>query len=437
MKFRLIELKVSGIKCIEKEIEINFAKHNFGKEFFDQSIIKSIYGPNGSGKTAIISSFSIYRNLLTNDFPFMMDNYEDLLNKLINKKIKTFKMAVTFAVLNKDGIYRLKHEITVSKNILNHYCVSHEALHALNSRLNEVKTIFETNDGVLVDNKKLDEFSSGDPMVISNNSFMKLCFNKVLKKQSGKMNKNVMMIMYSMLFASKLFVTYGDKQDAHIGHFAEWAIGKINDHSEISATEHTFNRLKEVAKNNPGFNYFDVIRVSELPKYKKEVKKMSSFIKLLKQDLIEIKADHKPMGEFYAINLTFVYDNYEIDYEFESTGVKKLCLLYSAFVAAKNGSVVLIDEIDSNIHDTFLVKLFEYFSSYSSAQIICTTHNVEIMSVISSRSKSIDFLSNENVVVPWIKTGRLSPATLYLKGRIKFIPFNLDSSEFAEVFNDE
>ena len=164
---------------------------------------------------------------------------------------------------------------------------------------------------------------------------------------------------------------------------------------------------------------------------------MCSFIKLLKQDLKDIKVECKPYDQVCIVNLLFVYDGFEVDYDFESTGVKKLCLLFSAFVAAKNGCVVLIDEIDSNIHDTFLVKLFEYFTSYSNAQIISTTHNVEIMSVISSRSKSIDFLSNDNKVIPWIKTGRLSPATLYLKGRIKFVPFNLDSSEFAEVFNNE
>ena len=42
MKYRLIELKLSGIKCIEKEIEIFFAKRNFDMEFFDESIVKSI-----------------------------------------------------------------------------------------------------------------------------------------------------------------------------------------------------------------------------------------------------------------------------------------------------------------------------------------------------------------------------------------------------------
>ena len=152
---------------------------------------------------------------------------------------------------------------------------------------------------------------------------------------------------------------------------------------------------------------------------------------------MDIEVVEKPFDQMLFINLWFVYDGYKVDFEFESAGVKKLCLLFSAFVAAKQGGIALIDEIDSNIHDTFLVKLFDYFSSYSDCQIICTTHNVEIMSVISPKSKSIDFLSNDHGVVPWIKTGRLSPSVLYLKGRIEFIPFNLDSSEFAEVFADD
>ena len=437
MKYRLIELKLSGIKCIEKEIEIFFAKRNFDKEFFDESIVKSIYGPNGSGKTAVVSAFSIYRTLLTSDFPFKMNNYEDFLGKLINKKTNTFKMSVVFAVLDEGEVYRLKHEIIVSKNLLNQFCISHESLYYLNTRLNATKLIFETNDGVLTDNKNLGDFVSSDPIVISNNSFIKLCFNKAVELNKDAYHKDITMILFTESFAAKLFVAYGDKQDAHIGHFADWAIAKKDKLSEFSLNEYSVNRLKETAKIIPGIRCFDVIFVKELEKYEKEIKKMASFVKLLKQDLRDIKVEHKPLDQVYIINLTFVYDGYEVDFEFESTGVKKLCLLYSAFVAARNGSVVLIDEIDSNIHDTFLVKLFEYFISYSNAQIICTTHNVEIMSVISSRSKSIDFLSNDNRVIPWIKTGRLSPATLYLKGRIKFIPFNLDSSEFAEVFNDE
>ena len=441
MKYRLIEVKLSGTKSIKKEIEIYFAKRNFDSTFFDESLIKSIYGPNGCGKTAIVSAFSIYRTLLTSDFPFKMDNYEELLNNIINIETKRFSFCATFAILDGEVIYRMRHKLVVSKDELNQFIISHESLHSLNSRLVETNAVFETENGELITNRIKGVSTSFDPMVIKNNSFVKLIFNETIKRRSEKKslkpNKNLLYVVLTKEFATKLFIVYGDKQDTHIGHFADWMFQNNYEFSKLSLNEYTSNKLKETIKTTPGVRCFDIIFSRDLEDYKKQIKKMTSFIKLLKNNLVDIEVVDRPFEQVSFVNLWFVYDRCKVDFEFESTGIKKLCLLYSAFLAAKKGGIVLIDEIDSNIHDTFLVKLFEYFSSYSNSQIICTTHNVEIMSVIFGRSKAIDFLSNDNRVVSWIKTGRLSPSTLYLKGRIPFIPFNLDSSEFAEVFIDD
>ncbi len=436
-KYRLIEASISGVKCIDKPLTIAFTKKGFDSSVFDESLIKSIYGPNGSGKTAVITAFDIYRTILTNDFPFKQGDYDKLLEKIVNKKTHECSISIVFAAMLGGAIFRVRHDLILSKDISGEWRICFEALHQLNARLGVSKTIFQIDKGVLTVNNVKGVLKSVDPMVARNNSLVRLFANVILASNAAHTAFNDC-ISLTLGFAKTLFVVYGERQDAHIGHFMDWMLdGKEEDSSEALSDSYTTSKVKEVFKTVPGLRCFDVISPSSLDQYKNEIKKLCRFVKLLKQDLMDIEVVEKPFDQMLFINLWFVYDGYKVDFEFESAGVKKLCLLFSAFVAAKQGGIALIDEIDSNIHDTFLVKLFDYFSSYSDCQIICTTHNVEIMSVISPKSKSIDFLSNDHGVVPWIKTGRLSPSVLYLKGRIEFIPFNLDSSEFAEVFADD
>lgn len=443
MNFRLISLNLSGMKSIEKEIEFSFVKKNFGKEIFETSFLKTIYGPNGSGKTAVVSAFNVYKTLLLNEFPFKMGNYNDLLTNLINKKTKRFVFSVIFAVLDdEDEILRIKHHIEVSSDVSGQYYISKENIYLLNPRLDEPKPIFISNEGVVVSNEVKDITGDIDPIVLKNNSIVKNYYDKMMqvdfKNNDRDATKYEKAMGYIEVFAHNLFVAYGERQDTHIGHFSDWALSERKSLNAIAKNEYMVNRLKDTMKNSiPGVRCFDVIFDNSLQQYKKQVKKMEKFVRLLKKDLVRIDVKTRAIEQLLLINLEFVYKDYAVDYEFESTGVKKTCLLFSGFVAAKNGCITLIDEIDSNIHDTFLVKLIDYFVTYTDSQIICTTHNVEIMDIAASYSKSIDFLSSDNRVVSWIKTGRLSPSTLYLRGRIKFIPFNLDSSEFAEVFSDE
>lgn len=438
MKFRLVETRISGIKSIEKEVYFSFVKKGVDKDDFEESYIKTIYGPNGSGKTGVISAFNIYKTIILNDFPFLMAGYNGLLENLINKKTKKFTFSVSFALFDEGNINRVKHDIEINKDDNGQFYLAHEVIHQLNARLEETILVYESKEGEIVNNR-LSFIDNKDSMSIKNNSVIRFFIESIRKIEDDNpsLSKYECTLLHIIGFASNLVVVYGEKQDSHVGHFTDWFYDNKDIASKSINSDYMLERGKEIIKSMPKVRCFDVVASNDYKKYEKMIKKMEKFIKLLKPDLIKIEPVKRVIDTMYIVNLEFVYKDYRVDYEFESTGLKKVCILFSAFSAAKNGSIVLIDEIDSNIHDTFLTKLIEYFAAYTSSQIICTTHNVEIMSITKARSKSIDFLSNDNVVIPWVQSGRLSPETLYLKGRIKFIPFDLDSSEFAEVFSDE
>jgi hypothetical protein len=59
------------------------------------------------------------------------------------------------------------------------------------------------------------------------------------------------------------------------------------------------------------------------------------------------------------------------------------------------------------------------------------------MIVLRENNKSIDFLTRDNRIVPWVKNGHYTPENSYRNGMIEGMPFNIDSSDFVSIFGRE
>ena len=87
----LLNMTVSGIKSIKKEIRLDFDKKTIDKKFNpDKYRIKAIYGENGSGKSAIITAVKIYQDLIINDNYFNESKTQIFLDEIINKSTQKF-----------------------------------------------------------------------------------------------------------------------------------------------------------------------------------------------------------------------------------------------------------------------------------------------------------------------------------------------------------
>ena len=104
-----------------------------------------------------------------------------------------------------------------------------------------------------------------------------------------------------------------------------------------------------------------------------------------------------------------VYQDYTLDKEFESRGIKKLIDLFSYLDSVSGGSIVFVDELDSNINDIYLDKIIEYFAYYGKGQLCFTAHNLLPMTVLKSNKNAIIFISCINTVHIWTKCGNLIP----------------------------
>ena len=87
-----------------------------------------------------------------------------------------------------------------------------------------------------------------------------------------------------------------------------------------------------------------------------------NFCIFLKQIYREYEIDKKEDRDFWICDLIMVYEDYKIQAEFESTGIKKLIRLFAYLRGMVQGEIVFIDEFDSNLHDVYLCALLEYLN---------------------------------------------------------------------------
>ena len=438
MDFVINSAKIMGVKNIDKEIELSFTNKIFDLSIFNGNYIKAIYGSNGSGKSGIIHAFDILKTVVLSDFPFKEQIFASKLAKLINKKTNQFYIEVNFSMNIEEVVKRYRYFLSIVIDDSNALSINKERIDILDTRMDFASTVVETSNGVLVcepkNNKIIKDYSE---VYGRENSILRSIF------PTGKIDTNdkeLCAFISVIIFASVINTSYGSESDRHIDFDYKTFIDAIrnNDTKKVNFSHSTLTSLGSMIN---GEKYLWIIRYSEEKEYTKLTKKLSKFLRLAKPTLKDVEIHFKRDGNYSLCELEFVYPgnkkDYRVDYEFESTGIKKLCSLFKVFNEASKGEIVLIDEIDARVHDVFLTNLIEYFVLYNNAQIICTTHNIGLMESLKNISKSIDILADDSTIRTWVKNGDLSPSSLYKKGYLSGTPFNLNPADFSEVFSGE
>lgn len=239
------------------------------------------------------------------------------------------------------------------------------------------------------------------------------------------------------LFAEGLFV-YMEREDDH----TDFVIHKLLEQSEAEedSTLDLLVKHKMQLKESQNFMFSAekiIVEKDEYQKLENEVKRLYEFLHIFKQDLRDVVIDEKINGEYYICNLVMKYDNYSVDTEFESTGIRKLIKLFTYLDKMVKGDIVFIDEMDSNLHDVYLCALLEYLMEYGEGQLCFTTHNIGPMDILKKNKMSIDFLSVDHQIYSWTTSGNYSPSKLYRNGMIEGSPFNVYSIDFIAAFQTE
>ena len=432
----LLNVRMSGIKSIKNEIRLDFYKKTVDKNFDpDKFRVKAIYGENGSGKTAIITGIKIFQDLMLSNQYLNESKNQRFLDEIINKETSRLTFGCEYITGEEESYIVYDYNFELEKNNKGDYVIKHESLNLKNGNYpnNNYVNVYECDNGELIN--------------INCNETVK---NIIEKKTFNLLNKNPFMSLYIvdytsviekdkefsyniavMLFLIALINVYINEEDKHDIYFLRKTIRES--HEKSSEYINDINEILDTISVYSGFDDNSISK-SEFDKYKESVKQLTKFIQIFKRELKSIDIDAKDDGDNYRCELIFNYGNYKVNKEFESTGIKKLVRLYSAFKAANNYGIAFVDEMDSNINDIYLCKLIEYFMYYGKGQLCFTMHNVDPMSLLKQNKNSIDFLSSDNKIVSWVSKGHASPENYYKNGMIENSPFNIDATDFIGIF---
>jgi AAA15 family ATPase/GTPase len=435
---------VKGIKSLDQLVSLSFYKKTIPKEPVTQEYnIKGIYGMNGSGKSGIVTSVEILKNLLGD--PGYLNNpiVQKNLDAMINKKTGELFIEIDYLVKGRASVYR--YSVTVSMDDTGKHTISHEQLSAKNStsKSENMETIFEVSDGELIfllgkDQSKFVATVREKTMNLLATASMSALFLEKFFLPEWNLNEKRKDPLWTgmgflWLLGERIHV-YLDQSDNHREYVTRNTLESYKDrerevNSRLAAYMKAFNenlQIIEITEN--------IVSKEKYGRFEETIDKLYEFLHIFKSNLQRIEIDRKEKYNYWVCDLVMAYDSYKIHAEYESTGIKKLIKLFAYLNDMVQGGIVFIDEFDSNLHDVYLCALLEYLMEYGEGQLCFTTHNVGPMDVLKQRKKSIDFLSEDHKIYPWTKSGNYSPSKLYRNGMIEGSPFNVDSIDFIGIF---
>ncbi len=450
-EFYMVNYNVKGIKTLDEMVSLSFYKKTITYPIDTQEYnIKGIYGVNGSGKSGIVTSVDILKNILIDGNYLTNPILQKNLDNIINKKINELSIEVEFLLkLNSGEAFIYQYLVKLNKGLNGKYTIKSEKLgyRKAASRSKNFDCLIEVSGGEITNIKSgsfSKEFAKKTANLLSTASISALFIERVLLSDDMKImedaneDEQLFAGLFTLfMFGKKIFV-YMDQADDHTEFYLSNMLTMSMESDRGAAMLEPLIKAAILT----GKDYLNLFSTEpkSVPKdgyedYKKSVKKLEEFIQIFKSDLKRIDIDRKEDESEYICSLVMVYDSYSIDAEFESTGIKKLIKLFAYLKEMVQGGIVFIDEFDSNLHDVYLCALMEYLMEYGEGQLCFTTHNVGPMDILKQHKKSIDFLSVDHKIYPWTTNGNYSPSKLYRSGMIEGSPFNIDAIDFIGIFD--
>ena len=443
----LVNYRVKGIKTLEEEVSLSFYKKTITMPLDTKEYnIKGIYGINGSGKSGIVASVDILRNLLLDDGYLNNPMVQKNLDAIINKKSKELFIGADFLAEYKEKTYLYRYGILLKKTVTDKFAISSEKLsyRLATSKKDDFNSLIEVKNGIIdyIDIKDDEElkntFIQNTLNLLSMSAVSSVFLDKMYPYEEQISNIISLDGVLLLIILGIRMKVYMDQSDNHIDYLLKnmlmYTMESDKDDTYIDSLRKGALRLNRSSIDAISGGT-DLIAKPIYTLYEKKVKRLKDFIKIFKPDLTDISIDRKEDGDNYVCNLNMVYGDYVVHTEFESTGVKKLIRLFDFLQNMVQGGIVFIDEFDSNLHDVYLCALLEYLMEYGKGQLCFTTHNVGPMDVLKRNKKSIDFLSIDHKIYPWTTNGNYSPSKLYRNGMIEGSPFNVDSIDFIGIFD--
>lgn len=425
--YKLLQISTYGIKNLENKVTLNFANSTIEKGPKKINKVKAIYGYNGAGKSALVEAVHFYQQIALFPAFLLRNDTKEKLGKLINYKTKEFYVSIVFSSSDSQII---KHEILVKiDEYRKDFYIAEEVLSLCTGRtLNDKFQVLIENKEKKIDSAaKFSKFIPEylNPESLRYSSICALVCENVNKKASEEVSEFEDLIFKFALAALNVNVYLSD----------------ADKHKNFCLTKDFFKGMvsviDKIEKSDSWIDIYSdetIVPQDGYDDYEKENAKLERFIKLFKPAVIGIEL--KPIwdGKNYHVRRIFKYDGYEVDMEFESSGIKRLVKLFPCLQACAQGDIAFIDEIDTNINSVYLEKLVSFFQEYGEGQLVFTTHNLDTMNVLKRIPRAIVVIGEEGAANTWVRVGNRTPKKDYYDGYFPDSPMNIEDFDFLSVF---
>jgi len=342
----LLEFSCSNFKSIKEKVTFsaiatdNIKNEKYLKKFDDFRVLHTsvIYGPNGAGKSNIFKGIGFMRELVIKS---RENRPGEVLKQPTHKMAQDKKSEFNMQYIIND--IRYAYGFVLKDNLVDEeYLYYFEDKNAMN--------VFERKEGEVCLGEKFEE-------------------NKVLLE-----------IIENEIGDNKLLLScIGDKSDIF----------------EINNAFLFFKEYLVIQNNDVKTERKNCIKVMMENEKMREL--IISVFREFDSDIKDIKIESSGENlDDKGIRIKFVYDEFETDlYKEESTGINKLFDLVLPIVESFiNGKVMIVDEIELNLHRNIAYKIISLFNTHlpnNSDQLIFTSHDISLLSLNLFRNDQIWF----------------------------------------------
>lgn len=342
-----------------------------------------IYGENGIGKSNFANSFYTLNETMRTMSSIEMfkkiiekseakpNQYKNFIEKHIKDRFKDVKMIINdcktidsngnmlmeygFICNKKNGIYHIEmnNEEIVSEKL--EYVINKNQTYFFDIDKNNVKI----NASIFTDKNYYNEFLELIDKYWGKHSFLSILSYEIEDKKREYMNKKISKSLYDVLLYLKMMCT-----KIKGGNHSEFGIIGTQHilMDDLEEGKISIKYEKELDKNEYLINEIFTTLYTDI--------KNVYYKRTIENNYIKYKLFSKKM----------IYGKImDVDFSLESTGTQNILTLVPYLISACEGQTVIIDELDTGIHDLLVKNLLECIARYVKGQLIITTHNTMLI----------------------------------------------------------
>lgn len=403
-----------------------------------------IYGENGVGKSNLVNSFYTLNETMRTMSSIEKikkiiesntSNEKELYDTVINNSFRDIEMIIKdcktinstgnivleygFTFNKKDGYYHIEmnDEEIVSEKL--EYVIEKNQTFIFDISKNKINV----NIKAFLDKNYYNEFYQLLEKYWGKHSFLSILSYEIEDKKKDYITNRVSKSLYNVLFYLKTICTkvrggnhceYGIIGTRHklIQNFEEGII-LIEEEKELDNSEYLINEIFTSLYSDIKKVYYKKTKEDKCIKYKLYVKKK-------------------------------IYDKIiDVDFSIESSGTQNILDLIPYLISACEGQTVIIDELDTGIHDLLVKRILECVIDYIKGQLIITTHNTMLMNssipVEDIYVFNVNYKAEKELIAITDFNGRIhkniNPAKKYLNGVYGGVPFAADI-DFEDILEN-